>query len=544
MTTSIIIRKDSRSLLVKRASNRLKATTLSALLSLGLCSLAWADPTVSDDAFVSTVTPARNFGRSPVLSVTNTDTAYLQFQLVSGLPAGITGADLSKATLKLFVTNVFAPGTLSLHQSPSPWNEASINEANAPLPGPQVGNVPITGSDRRRWIVVDVTSLVKDWLDDPSVPNSLVLVATGGLKAVFDSKENIRTGHEPVIEVNVNGAGSSGATGAVGATGPAGVPGLVGPPGATGPVGAPGAIGATGTIGPTGSTGATGLTFQGPWNNVTTYAETDTVSFAGSSYISLQGSNLNQQPDTSPAFWSLLAQAGATGATGATGSAGTAGATGATGLAGTAGPTGATGAAGSAGATGAAGPVGATGPAGPQGLQGIQGLTGLTGATGAAGALGATGATGTTGATGATGPTGAVTAATVFAANNSIAIPVDFYAHPSGAGTNVLATIFNSQIVMPRSCTFDSLHVVIRSTNTTPPTNGADRAFTYTLNVNGTDNTNLTCTSTSVLNTNVSCSDTSGTVAVSAGDLVTIHVTAAGAAPTPAGRIISSLRCQ
>jgi hypothetical protein len=31
---------------------------------------------------------------------------------------------------------------------------------------------------------------------------------------------------------------------------------------------------------------------------------------------------------------------------------------------------------------------------------------------------------------------------------------------------------------------------------------------------------------------------------VAAGDLITIHVTAAGATPTPAARILSSLRCQ
>ena len=95
---------------------------------------------------------------------------------------------------------------------------------------------------------------------------------------------------------------------------------------------------------------------------------------------------------------------------------------------------------------------------------------------------------------------------------------------------------------MPRACTFDMMSVVTRSRNTTPPTFGADRVFTYTLNVDGTD-TSMTCSSTSVLNSNVSCSS-SNSVAVAAGQLVTIHVTLAGVTPTPGGRMIVSLHCQ
>lgn len=112
---------------------------------------------------------------------------------------------------------------------------------------------------------------------------------------------------------NAGATGSAGATGPVGATGSTGVPGgigLTGPPGLTGPAGAAGANGAPGSNGVTGATGATGLTFKGGWSPTTAYAATDTVGFAGSSYISLQGGNVNHAPDSSPTFWSLLAQGG------------------------------------------------------------------------------------------------------------------------------------------------------------------------------------------------------------------------------------------
>ncbi len=188
------------------------------------------------------------------------------------------------------------------------------------------------------------------------------------------------------------------------------------------------------------------------------------VFYNGSSFISLLNSNLNNQPSTSPAQWSLLAQQGAVGATGAigaTGLQGPIGLTGATGATGPTGPTGPMGATGATGATGLQGPpvtfkgtwssstvyavgdaifengtsyialaanlavdpatdvsgsggtwavlaqkgaTGATGAAGSTGPQGPIGLTGAVGAVGPAGPTGAIGATGATGAQGAQGP--------------------------------------------------------------------------------------------------------------------------------------------
>lgn len=93
------------------------------------------------------------------------------------------------------------------------------------------------------------------------------------------------------------------------------------------------------------------FTARGAWSSGTTYAALDLVSYNGVSYVSLVGSNLNHQPDTSGAFWAPPGPAGPQGATGATGSAGAAGSTG---------PAGPTGPTGSAGSNGSAGTNGAT----------------------------------------------------------------------------------------------------------------------------------------------------------------------------------------
>ncbi len=125
--------------------------------------------------------------------------------------------------------------------------------------------------------------------------------------------------------------------------------GAAGATGATGPAGATGAAGATGPAGPTGVAGPP-VSFLGQWATGVSYATGGAVSYAGSAWVALTA-NMGREPDVSPSYWALLAQAGSPGAPGATG------------------------ATGFEGPTGSAGPAGATGPAGPVGPAGAQGLT-------------------------------------------------------------------------------------------------------------------------------------------------------------------------
>jgi hypothetical protein len=156
------------------------------------------------------------------------------------------------------------------------------------------------------------------------------------------------TGHEPDTSPTfwslLAQAGATGTNGTNGVNGLPGTAGTNGSPGTAGTNGLNGSPGAQGVAGPQ------GLTWQGTWSNTSAYAVNDAVQFAGTSYISLQAGT-GHEPDTSPAFWSLLAQAGATG---------TAGSNGVNGSAGTAGTNGTNGLNGSPGAQGIAGPQGLT----------------------------------------------------------------------------------------------------------------------------------------------------------------------------------------
>ena len=202
-----------------------------------------------------------------------------------------------------------------------------------------------------QFVSVDVTAQVKAWLDTPASNHGLAL-ASSAANVLFDSKENDETGHAARLDVTLVNQGPQGIQGVPGVAGVAGATGPIGPIGLQGLQGIQGLVGPAGPTGATGAIGATGpqgppVSFQGTWSNATTYALGDAIFFNGSSYISLVSSNINHQPDTAPAQWSLLSQQGATGATG---------------------------------------PVGPTGATGPQGIQGIQGLVGSAGPTGATGA--------------------------------------------------------------------------------------------------------------------------------------------------------------
>lgn len=57
------------------------------------------------------------------------------------------------------------------------------------------------------------------------------------------------------------------------------------------------------------------ITFKGAWDSTVTYAQNDAVFYNGSTYVSLQSNNLNQNPATQTAYWSLLVSGATPGGT-------------------------------------------------------------------------------------------------------------------------------------------------------------------------------------------------------------------------------------
>lgn len=202
----------------------------------------------SADTFVDSTAPNANYGYSILVAVGPKNTAYLKFDL-SAFPSRST---VSKATLRLFANTVIRDGSFEIYNlSSSPvWSESSL-KFGGPTPtmgASATGGNPftVTSKNANDFLQIDITSAVQNWLDSPADNNGIALVSRDGKGYFsFDSKENPFTGHEPELEIVLDGAS--------GTPGPQGPPG---PQGATGPTGPAGATGATGPAGPPGPAGA------------------------------------------------------------------------------------------------------------------------------------------------------------------------------------------------------------------------------------------------------------------------------------------------
>jgi len=227
---------------VRWMASSLAATTIVA----GLPAPAMAGlARLTDDAHVSQSARTSNFGAAPTLLVQGpgptAGQTYLRFDLTT-LPAATRGAAVVRAMLRLWVSRVVRGGMLDVHSAHGAWTEELLIAANAPGPDREVvTGIPIAPRDRQSFLVVDVTALVRAWLDGTLENHGLVLTANAaGVSVEFDSKENTGTGHEPELEITLGAAGPPGPAGPAGEAGPAGPPGVPGPPGAPGPPGPPG----------------------------------------------------------------------------------------------------------------------------------------------------------------------------------------------------------------------------------------------------------------------------------------------------------------
>src|SRR5271156_3642004 len=177
-------------------------TQVAVLLLSAVCSLtsAHAQLTPSADAYTNSADPTTNYGAGVQLDVESTQTTYIQFNL-SSIPAGYTSADVTQATLKLYVNAVTTAGSFNVDYVNGAWVESTITHTLAPALGTTiVASVPLTTADKNQYILVDVTAAVQAWLS--GTPNDgIALVGNSPVNVSFDSKENTTTSHPPELDI-------------------------------------------------------------------------------------------------------------------------------------------------------------------------------------------------------------------------------------------------------------------------------------------------------------------------------------------------------
>ena len=244
-----------------------------------------ASAILTGDTYTDANNPGENYGHTVTLKVDGSGAAlkraWIKFDLPSVLPAGTTAAQISKATLKLWVNNVKTAGPVSGYVVTGPsWVEGT-GTAGSGMTSNTAPAVEATAlftdwqiTSEGNYAAVDLTSLVQSWVAG-SAPNYGIALVPGSstVDVSFDSKESTTTSHGPQLEIELVNQGPAGpvgpqgtqglkgATGAVGPIGPQGLAGAIGPMGPQGPMGLMGPqgfIGPMGLMGPMGFTGPQG----------------------------------------------------------------------------------------------------------------------------------------------------------------------------------------------------------------------------------------------------------------------------------------------
>lgn len=267
------------------APKNLPLKLLSLIIASELLSFTpqvWAGGTLTDDSFTSSKAPIKTNGTQASLTLLNVtgnkQTGLLKFNLDGSLPSGVAGADIAKATLKVFVSTLKLPkgvssGTLTADTVSTNWIETTV-DAGSGIVASGVHNISKTlqANNLNHWVEYDVTSAVQDLIFQAPVNIAFSLDVSSGLGVGIDTKENKTTSHAPVLDIVYATAGAIGATGLAGPQGPQGPIGPQGDVGPTGPVGLQGdvgptgQVGSTGDVGPAGPQGATGIVATATFN--------------------------------------------------------------------------------------------------------------------------------------------------------------------------------------------------------------------------------------------------------------------------------------
>src|SRR6202041_1017333 len=195
--------------------NLTKPMRVASLLSLLLVAVTavYGQLTPSGDSYTNTASPTTNYGAKTLLDVESaSQTTYIQFDL-SSIPSGYTGANITKATLKLYVNSVTKAGSFNVDYVNGTWSENTITANLAPALGTTIAaGVPLTVADKNQYVLIDITSAVQAWLSG-TVNDGIALVGNSPVNATFDSKESTSTSHAAELDIVFAGGAGGGIAG-------------------------------------------------------------------------------------------------------------------------------------------------------------------------------------------------------------------------------------------------------------------------------------------------------------------------------------------
>lgn len=195
--------------------------------------------------------------------VTHQTRGLLHFDLDVALPPGATAQQLQRATLSIYVCGINVPGTVNVMALNGSWSETTVTGLNSPplvnAPDTQKPYATARVDSAKNWVSLDVTELVRDWMDGSQPNYGLALVPGDARTSFLLASRELGYYRVPAeLELVYGGVAMQGPPGPAGPAGKQGPPGLNGPAGPVGPTGATGPAGLAGERGLQGDRGEQG----------------------------------------------------------------------------------------------------------------------------------------------------------------------------------------------------------------------------------------------------------------------------------------------
>ena len=140
-------------------------------------------------------------GTAKTLPISSTRSAFVRFEAGS-LAGNLPAEQVDRALLMIYFSKVTRAGAIRLHAVSGDWTESS--SATVPAPGVSVtpiATIPAESVIGSQFAIVDVTSQVKAWMEDPSSDNGLALSGDDAVVAEIGAKEGPGSGYPAVLQI-------------------------------------------------------------------------------------------------------------------------------------------------------------------------------------------------------------------------------------------------------------------------------------------------------------------------------------------------------
>jgi hypothetical protein len=144
-------------------------------------------------------------GSAMTLPVSKTRTAFIRFAVED---SGFSAETVEQARLTIYLPSVTKVGGLGLHLVTQDWEETFTGPTRIqPTIDETFMTIPWTSVVKRKFIILDVTQQVKDWLSNPGSNFGFAVTSPDGVVvATLGSKEGSASGYPPLLEIEGTGA--------------------------------------------------------------------------------------------------------------------------------------------------------------------------------------------------------------------------------------------------------------------------------------------------------------------------------------------------